>query len=200
MATSRRVTPSGSRRPLVLTSQNTLDMTITPAHPAWQRATLAEAMALLDKPVYDRNAQQTIRFLDTPESVRELTHRLTQPGYSKDDWNVTAGLMGARDQPFVVRELQARFQEPDAALTRRYVWLLARLVFIQTHGLQGPEPTNDSFQHESWNAKRKERLLAMQAAEGQLWKQVAAVLPRKQAAAKEETQAELILSGRLPHQ
>jgi hypothetical protein len=97
---------------------------------------LHHAIALLDGPASSQKdreaAEQTLRFLDYPESVRELTRRLTKPG-DVHRWNFTAGLLGARDQDLVLKELEARFAAPDAALTPEYVSLLCTMRFALSH-------------------------------------------------------------------
>jgi hypothetical protein len=82
-----------SKPPDYLTS-NVLEFEVTEADAPWQRQKFYRAIALLDNPASspkDREAaEQTLRFLDCPECVRELARQLTKPG-GGHRWSFTAG-------------------------------------------------------------------------------------------------------------
>jgi hypothetical protein len=137
---------------------NVLAFDVADADPHWQRETLSRSVAVLDNPTASAKAreaaEETLRFLDCPASVRELVRQLTKPGGGAT-WNFTAGLLGARDQDLVLKELEIRFAAPDAAPTNNYIWLLGKMQFARTHAPLPAYPTNDAAKQKDWQARQE---------------------------------------------
>ncbi len=140
-------------------TSNVLAFDVVDADPRWQQATLSRSVAVLGDPTASakarESAEETLRFLDSPASVRELVRQLTRLGGGAT-WNFTAGLLGAHDQDLVLKELETRFAAPDAALTNDYIWLLGRMQFTRSHTPLPAYPTNDPAKQKDWQARQEQ--------------------------------------------
>jgi hypothetical protein len=191
-----------SKQPNYLIS-NVLEFDVAEADAPWQQQMLSEAIASLDNPATSQKnrdaAEQTLRFLDCPESVRELARQLTKPG-DGDKWNFAAGLLGARNQDLVLKELEARFTMPDAALTQNYMSLLGRMQFAATHAPLPPYPQNDVAKQKIWQAQQEKMLAELNQADDALYLRAVDSLALKQGAAKASTIATILVRPRGPRQ
>jgi hypothetical protein len=176
---------------------------VAEADAAWQQRTLSRAISSLDNPDtstrYGEAAEQALRFLDCPESVRELARQLTKPGGGAR-WNFTAGLLGARNQDLVLKELEARFTAPDAALTHDYLWLLGTMQSARTHVPLSPYPRNDAEKQKNWQIEQEKMYAGLNQADDALYQHAADSLALKQGAAKASTIATILVRPVGPHQ
>jgi|GEM_PF-3051141 len=196
---ARRAEPAN--QPIVLTS-NLLQFDVNYAGREWQEQTLAKARAQLDDPGASSEARAAgataLRFLDSPASVRELARQLTKPGDS-ETWDFTAGLLGARDQELVFRELEARLAVPDAAITQDYLWLLAHMTFARSHAALKPYPETDAEQQKKWLSDREELSGELTKTQDALYQRAADLIGVKRGAAKATTVATILLRPDGPH-
>jgi len=156
--TSGRVTRRDATKsePVELRS-NSLEFDVVAADPAWQQQTLGSATATLNmesSTAEEKNAAlRTLRFLDTPASVRELVHLLGT--HSDGSWDEVAGLSGSRYQSIVVHELEQQMSRPDVALTGNYLFILAKLKYQLDHKPLPPYPEKDTEEQKIWNDRRQ---------------------------------------------
>ena len=140
---------------------NTLEFDAVEASPAWQVQTAATAAATLanaaSSPDEKSAAARTLRFLDTPDSVRELAHQLTQAG-DASRWDLEAGLLGTRHRQEAVATLEAQLAAPDAGITAAFLSALAEIKFLAEHEPMPPYPEHDTEQQLAWIARRDARV------------------------------------------
>jgi hypothetical protein len=181
--------------PLELRS-NLLEFDLVSADPAWQQQELSSATATLNmesSTAEEKNAAfRTLRFLDTPASVRELVHLL---GTHSDGshWNETAGLAGSRYQSLVVRELEQQMSAPDTALTGNYLYILAKLKFQLDREPLRPYPEKDQEQQKIWNERMQAQDKERTELQDQLYEKAAALVSSKRGTARAETVQTLLL-------
>jgi len=172
---SSRVTRSVESKPApVELRSNTLSFDIVEADPAWQVRQLSAALEVLNddssKAEQKRSAIRTLRFLDSPASIRELVERLGKPG-DENRWDFIAGLAGSRYQELVLRELESRLSAPDVAITGEYLRLLAQTKFALTHDVD-----------QSYKLQKE-----LRAMEDSLYQRAAELVSVKQGTARAET-------------
>lgn len=187
---SQRVsTTVEKQKPLPLVS-NALEFDVVKADPVWQQRTLSQAVFTLSNRTASeeerRTAADTIRYLDTPDSIRELARLLTTLE-SPLNSDFSFGLIGARDRDLVLKELEARFTAPDAALTAEYMWLLGRIQFWGKHLTLAPYPQSDASKQPAWQAERDKVEAESDDIVRALYRQAEAALPGKNDAAKTVT-------------
>jgi HEAT repeat protein len=195
--TSGRVSrrDADKNEPLELRS-NSLEFDVVSADPAWQQQALSSATATLNmesSTAEEKNAAlRTLRFLDTPASVRELVHLL---GTHSDGshWNETAGLAGSRYQSLVVRELEQQMSAPDTAVTGNYLYILAKLKFQLDHEPPSPYPEKDPQQQKSWTDRRQAEDKELMELQDSLYTRAASLVSGKRGAARAETVQTLLL-------
>ena len=111
---------------------NTLEFDVVEASPAWQAQTLSAAAAALrnaaSTPEEKRAAARPLRFLETPDAVRELARQLGIPG-DESRWDFVAGILGSRHSQEAVAELEAQLAAPDPAITADLLSALAETKF-----------------------------------------------------------------------
>ena len=121
---------AANKDPKVELRSNVLEFEVVAADSAWQEQAVRSATATLDmdsSTAEEKNAAlRTLRFLDTPGSVRELVRLLGEQSEGAG-WDEVAGLAGSRNQSLVVREIEQQMSNPDTALTSSYLNTLARL-------------------------------------------------------------------------
>jgi hypothetical protein len=184
--TSGRVGRSGQSfsHPMELKS-NTLEFEVVEASPEWQQRALAATVSALDRAASTKEekgaALRTLRFLDSPESVRELARRIAQPG-SECNWDCTAGLFGSGHQNLVLQELESLFVAPDTAITWDYLSLLSQTRFMLEHGPMPAAPNSE--EQEKLDKERQEQFDALQTA---LLVKATSLLPTKVGVARAQT-------------
>jgi len=189
--TSRRVSPRGQAKqePLELES-NSVEFDVVPADADWQHQMLSSALATLNIESSTADAKsaamRTIRFLDTPDSVRELV-RLLGTRADHESWDAIAGLAGSRDQKLVVSELEGRMTAADIAVTRNYLFILSRLKFWLNHEPPPPYPKTDAGQRRIWDEQRERDFKELTDIENSLYEKAAALVPSKQGKVRAET-------------
>lgn len=195
--TSRRVSRRDTTKdePVELQS-NSLDFDLVAADPAWQQQTLSSAVATLniESSTGDEKtaALRTLRFLDTPESVRELV-RLLGARSDGSHWNEVAGLASSNHQSLVVRELEQQMNAPDRALTADYLYTLAKLKFQLDHEPLPPYPEKDTQQQKAWNERRQAQDKDLANLQDALYNKAAALVSNKWGTARAETVQTLLL-------
>ncbi|MGH9709286.1 MAG: hypothetical protein ACRD37_01910, partial [Candidatus Acidiferrales bacterium] len=139
---------------------NSLEFDVVAADPVWQQQTLSYAATTMDmesSTAEEKNAAlRTLRFLDTPASVKELV-RLLGEHSDGSPWNEVAGLAGSRYQSLVVRELEQQMRSPDIALTENYLYILAKLKFHLDHEPLPPYPEKNTAQQKIWDEQRQKQ-------------------------------------------
>lgn len=194
--TSGRVARSGQSddHPMTLQS-NTLEFDVVDADPEWQQRTLAAAVSTLDRADSTKDeksaAIRTLRFLDSPESVRELARRIARPG-DACNWDCKAGLLGSNRQRLLLQELESLFAAPEVAITSEYLSLLGQTRFMLEHGPMPPRP--DNKQEKEWETMEKKRTEEYDALQDSLMARAASLLPAKVGAARAETVRTLLLA------
>jgi len=194
--TSGRVTRRDATKsePVELRS-NSLEFDVVAADPAWQQQTLGSATATLNmesSTAEEKNAAlRTLRFLDTPASVRELVHLLGT--HSDGSWDEVAGLSGSRYQSIVVRELEQQMSRPDVALTGNYLFILAKLKYQLDHKPLPPYPEKDTEEQKIWNDRRQAQDKELTEEQDALYEKAAALVSNKWGSARAETVQTLLL-------
>jgi hypothetical protein len=114
---------------------NPITLTIVPPPAAWQKATLDGAVAILNQPATARppveayyrsltRALNTLRFLGSPDAIRELANRLRGSPIGNGDAICVLGLISA-PEPAVAREaLEAALVDPDRSISSRFLYAL----------------------------------------------------------------------------
>jgi hypothetical protein len=177
---------------------NTLEFDVAEASPAWQAQTLGAASATLQNAGgttdEKRAAARTLRFLDTPDSVRELARQLATPA-DENHWDLVAGILGSRHRQEAVAELEAQLAAPDAAITAEFLSALAETKFLLDHeGEPVPSyPEQDKHEQEAWSARLDARLKQFGQLEDKLYGQAAALAGSKRGTARAETVRTLLL-------
>lgn len=187
--TSGRVSRRGAQKdePVQLQS-NVLEFDIVAADPAWQQQTLSSAVTTLSvessTPEEKSAALRALRFLDTPESVRELVQVL---GSDNSDWNEIGGLAGSRYQSLVVRELEQQMNNPDIGLTGNYLYILTKLKFQLDHKPLPPYPARDAEGQKAWEEQGKTQGKEFAELQDALYEKAAGLVPSKGVRARAET-------------
>ncbi len=195
--TSGRVSRRGAEKsePFELRS-NSLEFDIVAADPAWQEQTVSSASTTLkmesSTPEERNAAYRTLRFLDTPASLKELV-LLLGAGSDGIHWNEVAGLAGSRHQALVVRELEQQMSGPDIALTRAYLFILAKLKSQLDHEPLPPYPANNKEEQKGWNERRQAQDKELTELQDALYQKAAMLVSNKRSAAKAETMQTLLL-------
>ena len=177
---------------------NTLEFDVAEASPAWQAQTLGAASATLlnagSTPDEKRAAARTLRFLDTPDAVRELARQLATPG-DGNHWDLVAGMEGSRHRQEAVAELEAQLAAPDAAITAEFLSALAETKFLLDHEGEPmpPYPEQDKHEQEAWSARLDARLKQFGQLEDKLYAQAATLAGSKRGTARAETVRTLLV-------
>jgi hypothetical protein len=193
---------AANKDPQVELRSNVLEFEVVAADSAWQEQTVRSAAATLDmdsSTAEEKNAAlRTLRFLDTPGSVRELVRLLGEQSEGAG-WDEVAGLAGSRNQSLVVREIEQQMSNPDTALTSSYLNTLARLKFQAENKPLPPYPQNDAAQQKIWIKQRQTQDNKLGDLNDELYQQATNLVPIKRATAKAKTvQALLLRPTRLP--
>ena len=178
---------------------NSLDFDVVAADPAWLQQSLFTAQSILDNPSSTGEektaALRTLRFLDSPASVRELIRQLAKPDsrLDKDEWDPVAGLAGSRQQAMVVRELEQQLGSPDTAISQQYLYILAKLK-SQLDKEPLPAYTQDDQQkQDAWRELWQKRSKEFDALQNDLYRTTAAQVQKKWGSAKAETVRTLLM-------
>src|ERR1017187_6196977 len=175
---------------------NTLEFDVVEASPAWQAQTLGAVAATLrnaaSTPEEKRAAARPLRFLDTPDAVRELARQLGIPG-DESRWDFVAGILGSRHRQEAVAELEGQLAAPDAAITADLLSALAETKFLVDHDPMPPYPEQDKQQQEAWSACLDARRKQFGQLQDKLYAQAAALAGSKRGAARAETVRTLLL-------
>src|ERR1017187_5955584 len=195
--TSGRVSRrDGAKFENVALRSNTLEFDVAEASPAWQAQTLGAAAATLHNagstPDEKRAAAHPLRFLETPDAVRELARQLGIPG-DESRWDFVAGILGSRHSQEAVAELEAQLAAPDAAITADLLSALAETKFLVDHDPMPPYPEQDKQQQEAWSACLDARRKQFGQLQDKLYAQAAALAGSKRGAARAETVRTLLL-------
>jgi hypothetical protein len=196
--TSKRVSRlRGSKPEPVELRSNTLEFDVIEPDPAWQKETLDAAVMVLDNsststPEAKRAASHTLRFLDSPASIRELARQVTQPGEGSR-WDFVAGLSASRHQELVLKELEAQFNAPNAAITADYISILAQTKFRFTHEPPPLYPKQGEQEQKSWSAQNRARVEDFNNSIDALYQKAVALVGAKQSAARAETVRTLLM-------
>jgi HEAT repeat protein len=175
---------------------NSLEFDVVAADPAWQQQTLTAAVTTLNMESSTDGdkaaALQILRFLDTPASVHELVFRLGTSG-DRSGWNEVAGLAGSRYQNLVVQELEQQMSAPDVALTRNYLFILAKLKVQLDHQPLPPYPQKDVEQQKIWNERMQSREKDLKELQDGLYEKTATLVTTKRGAARAATVQTVLL-------
>lgn len=194
--TTGRISRQGETRnvPIELRS-NSLEFDVVAADPAWLQQALFTAQSTLDNPSSTDEqktaALRTLRFLDSPASMRELVRRLGKP--EKDQWNLIAGLAGSHQQALVVKELEQQLGAPDIAITSDYIYILAKLKSQLGQEPLPPYPQDDQQKQAAWHELVQKRSEQFEAMVDDLYRTAAALVQKKWGSAKAETVRTLLM-------
>jgi hypothetical protein len=195
--TSGRVSrrDAAKNEPIELRS-NFLEFDIVDADPGWQQRTLKTALATLNMESSTReeknSASQALRFLDSPDSVRELVGLLGSHAEGPH-WNEVAGLAGSRNQNLVVSELERQMSAPDIGIGRDYVYILAKLKFQLDHEPLPPYPQKDKEQQKIWSERRQANDKKLNELQDTLYDRAASLVSSKNGIARADTVQTVLL-------
>src|SRR5437899_2283046 len=174
---------------------NSIDFDIVAANPAWLQQSFFTAQSTLDNPSSTDEqktaALRTLRFLDSPASVRELVRRLGKP--EKDQWDAVAGLAGSHQQVLVVKELEQQLGAPDTAITQQYLYILAKLKSQLDKEPLPAYPRDDQQKQAAWHELAQKRSEEFAALEDDLYRTTATLVQKKWGPAKAETVRTLLM-------
>jgi hypothetical protein len=194
--TSGRVTRHGTIKdePIELRS-NSLEFDVVAADSAWQQQTVSWAVTTLgmesSTAEEKHSALRTLRFLDSPDSVRQLVRQMAR-GSSFAEWDALAGLAGSRQQDLVVSELESEMAAPDSALSGNYLYILGKLKFQLEHDPLPPYPKDEAHQ-KTWNDQRQKAEQDYNVLQDGLYEKAATLVLTKQGNARAETVATVLL-------
>jgi hypothetical protein len=194
--TTGRVSRQASPRnePMELRS-NSLEFDILAADPAWLQQSFFTAQSILDNPASTDEQQtaalRTLRFLDSPASVRELVRRLGKP--EKDLWDPVAGLAGSSQQALVVKELEQQLGAPDTAITSNYIYIFAKLKSQFGQEPMPAYPKDDQQKQAAWHERMRKRNEEFAALQDDLYRTTATLVQKKWGSAKAETVRTLLM-------
>jgi hypothetical protein len=180
---------TATRRSTLPVDSNSVSFEIVPRDSRWEEGEVARARALLNGQPGDdfRTACRILRFLGTAGAVDELIGLFSDQGCAFD---VMAGLVGAPDRAYVVRQLETRLQEPDQAVTQDYLRTLAMLsVYVGQPELR-PAQTAANKGRLIANGELKRRPELLESWEQRYAALLASSLPRKTGAARAVSAAE----------
>jgi hypothetical protein len=193
---SRRVAPKA--RPWVETLSLTadpLDIRIEEASSDWKAVTLAGAVALLDSETASaeekKAAKRVLRFLNTPESMREIVSRAARPGVTPD-WDLLAGLHGYPRAGEVADVIRHRLAEPEAAITAPLMSAWAAARFAAAHPPLAPRPPVGQAAQAQWSETFRSRQAEREKITEACNQEAAAFLALKTGAARAESLQTLI--------
>lgn len=195
--TSGRVARRGAQKdePVQLQS-NALEFDIVAADPAWQQETLSSVVTTLGMGSSTREeksaALRVLRFLDTPESVRELVQLLGSDNSDNSDWNEIGGLAGSHYQSLVVRELEQQMNNPDIGLTGSYLYILTKLKVQLDEPPLPPYPEKDAQAQKAWEEQRDAQGKEFTELQAALYEKAAGLVPSKGVRARAETLVALL--------
>ncbi len=194
--TSGRVSRhDGAKVESVALRSNTLNFDIIEASPAWQAQTLGAAAATLGDPAATpeekRAAARTLRFLDTPDSVREIARQLSIPG-EEALWDLQAGVLGSVHLQQAVAAFETQLTAPGAALTPEFLSVFSETKFSADHPPL-PRYPDDPQQQEAWRARQQALLEQFADLQDEFYAQAARLAASKTGAARAETVATLLL-------
>lgn len=194
--TSKRVSRRtiGRDEPVEVKS-NSVEFDVITADDAWRHEVLSSAVTTLKLESSTREeksvAQRTLRFLDSPESARELVQLLgTNPEAS---FNSMLGLAGSRYQSLVIRELEGQMSAPNIALTGNYLSILAKAKFQQENDPLPTYPKEDKDRQKTWMEQRQVRTQRYAELQDRIYEKAATLVETKQGAAKAETIQSVVL-------
>ena len=195
--TSSRVSRrDGTQFQSVTLRSNRLEFDIVEASPAWQAQTLGAAAAVLRDPASTpeekRAAARALRYLDTPDSVRELARQVAIPG-NENRWDLEAGILGSRHRRAAVAEFEAQLAAPDVAITPEFLAAFSEAKFSVEHELMPPYPTEDTQQQKIWVERRDALSKQFMQLQDELYTQAARLASSKSVAARAETVRTVLL-------
>lgn len=175
---------------------NSLEFDVITADPEWQEQTSAAAVSILEAAASTeeekREAIRTLRFLDSPKSIRELARQMGNfPSGRRFD--CIAGLAGSRHQSQVVQELERQMKSPDTPITDEYLHTLAKLKTQLEHQPLPPYPEHDAQQQKVWQKLMEAQDKELTDLEDALFAETAALVSTKQEHARVETVEALLL-------
>jgi len=184
----------GKSEPIEVKS-NSLEFDVVAADKTWQQQTLVSAKTTLrveSNTREERNdALRTLRFLDSPESVKELVRLLgTDPESTS---NSVLGLAGSCHQSLVVKELEGQMNAPEIGLTTSYLYILAKLKFQQENESLPPYPKTDKEEQKTWNERRQARDKRLTELQNEIYDRASGLMPDKQDMAKAQTVQAILL-------
>jgi hypothetical protein len=129
---------------LAIARSNVVAVKIVPANPEWQKQVLREAVATLDVSApakaqpekmeqytaSRRRAFQTLRFLGTADSIRELAKRMRAEDSGGLDYICMLGLISSPERDVARTALEAELADPDHPIDGNFLYAL-RMVSLE---------------------------------------------------------------------
>lgn len=125
----------------IIVRSNEIALKIIPADSAWQKKVLGDASAALDAPAPKNaseieqheasrvQAMQTLRFLGTADSTRELAKRLRGEDPGGLDNICTLGLISSPEREVARAALEAELADPDHPIAGSFLYVLRMVSF-----------------------------------------------------------------------
>jgi hypothetical protein len=143
---------------------NILTLTIAPAPEAWVRTQIADAVQVLDAPIGTSEAErqrrlqaeQTLRFLESPESAAEMVNHL-ESGPNGESWALHMGVLGSPYRKQLLPLLESRLITPEQPVSGQFLDTLASLAeLVASDGPMDPFPADKNLQA-AWQDKAQRR-------------------------------------------
>jgi hypothetical protein len=192
---SRRVTDNAAKsdRLVVPVESNTISFEVAPRDAAWEARALAAARRLLDEAeatVDRRQGCRMLRFLGTEGAIDEMIHRYGTRIEDGCDFEYAAGLFGAPDREYVVKQMESRLAAPDQQVTASYLRTLGILSVYLQHPEFRPLPTRELKGTLNSGGEMSRHADLIDAASAWYAEVISAALPEKTGQARAITLAE----------
>jgi hypothetical protein len=185
-----RYSPKNGRAPV---RSNEITFQVIKSDPAWERRVITDAVSQIETSTTDEKsrtrAARTLRFLGTSDAIKASIHELGRID-ERAQWDLMAGLFGARDQRFVGAELERNMADADVAITGNYLFALAKLEApIQK---LPPYPGKGSPEEKAWQDLALKQREAGLDADDAAYVKAASLVSKKIGRARSETVRTLV--------
>ncbi len=191
---SRRVSDdAATTRAIVPVESNSVSFEIVPRDAAWESTELEAARQILDangSSIDRRTGCRMMRFLGTAAAVNEMIRRYGTNTDLGCDFDYMAGLFGAPNREYVVRQMEDGLRVPDQPVTQSYLRTLATLSVYVEHPEFRPAQRPEAKGRLSSGGEMSRHPDLIEAASAVYAEMLAAGLPEKTGRARAITLAE----------
>ncbi len=175
------------------TVSNVVEFQVLAPNTNWANQELARALQVLDgwapsqtfsaTESSRRRACRVLRFLGTEAAAVEMARRV---GIADIEcgFEYVAGLFGSPHRARIVRELEARFENPTEPVSSSLLWVLTQLAYLKGSGPWPRYPAGDPERVKEWQQTYQQRSKARQDLYWSFMEKLARLLPQKLGSAR----------------